>query len=121
MILAVALVLAAQPDNPRWIEHYRDGTQAFAFDAATLRVDGDRRIIWRRISHLAPLPNGATASFFNVEIDCRARSSTILAALQRDQSDRVIQEDTYPAPRGEVVAAGTVGEQLLEMMCSPRP
>ena len=119
MILAVVLALAVQPEGSRWIEHYRDATQVFAVDALTLRIEGDRRTFWRRISHLSPMPNGATASFFSVVIDCRARTQTVLAALQHDRGGNVIQEVTYPDPRSDPVAPDSVGEQLLEMVCVP--
>jgi hypothetical protein len=121
MIFAVALALLAQPEASRWMEHYRDATQAFAVDVLTLRIEGDRRTFWRRISHLSPLPNGAAASFFHVVIDCRARTSTILAALQRDQGGTIIQEQTYPDPRSEPMAPETVGEELLESVCVQLP
>jgi hypothetical protein len=121
MVFAVALALLAQPQTSRWIEHYRDATQAFAVDVLSLRIEGDRRTFWRRISHLSPLPNGAAASFFNVVIDCRARTSTILAALQRDQGGNIIQEATYPDPRSEPVAPYSLGEELLESVCVPPP
>ena len=120
MVLAAVLMLALQaassPDA--WVEFGRDDLQIASFDAQSMRVEGDRRILWQRSVFTRPMPDGTASMLFNVEVDCGRRTIALLSAATRDGAGRTINEHRLAAPTPEPAVPDSLSEDLLELVCN---
>jgi len=117
MIFAIALALTAQADTDRWIVFSRDGDLVSSVDSDTMRVEGDRRIVWYRIDFARPLDRGVTTLLFQNEIHCGQRTSTALSAETRTASGAVVQSYTVDRPITGTAEPGSLGDRLIEFVC----
>jgi hypothetical protein len=115
MILAIALALVAQADTGRWIQVAQTARQTANIDARTIRVVGNKRIIWQRLDLHTPRPNGVSTDFNNVEIDCSARTLTLLGGTGRGRNGQVIEN--YAALEPIAASPNSVGEAFVDFAC----
>lgn len=116
MILAIALALAAQADTGRWVQVAQTPRQTANIDAGSIRVVGDKRIIWQRLDYPTPRPNGVLTDFNNVEVSCSARTLTLLGGTGRGRDGQVIEN--YGAMEPLAVRPDSVGEAFWEFACA---
>jgi hypothetical protein len=116
MILLIALALAAQADTGRWIQVAQTPRQRANIDAGTIRIVGDKRIIRQRLDYTALQPNGVSTDFNNVEIDCSARTLTLLGGTGRGRDGRVIENYRALAPLP--ARPSSVGAAFVDFACA---
>ena len=117
MILAIALALTAQAETDRWVVIARNGDLVSSLDSATIRVEGDRRIVWHRVDFGRPLDRGVTTVLFQVEVHCTRRTVAPLSAETRTASGAIVQSYNDDAPSPRAAEPDTLDERLVELVC----
>lgn len=120
MILALVVGLVIQSEPSRWIEINRNDRETVHLDAASMRVLGDRRVVWSRTTYAAPRPNGALTELYNFEINCAQRTSELISFTSRNRAGALIETQMMQQRRMSPIVPESVGEIIFTVAC-PQP
>lgn len=118
MIMFVLSMLALHQDvAPRWTSIGDWTGESMEIDAANLREEGPRRIVWVRSVYKTPV-KGVTFDLFKFEIDCDARTAIILAARQEDNTGKVLDSVTMRGREAMDIPAEGRGQIVFKAVCT---
>lgn len=122
LMLGAALIAQALPatDSVRWEEVLpADNSGRNFIDPASLRRDGDRvRFLMRSVGHQTNA-DGVAAFNMRVEIDCRARTFTLLVADSYTPDGTLVASVELPPDQLQPTPVGEINDQdrLLPRVC----
>ena len=117
MILAIALALTAQAETDRWVVLSRNDDLVSSVDSDTIRVEGDRRVVWHRVDFGRSLDRGVTFMLFQVDVQCTRRTSAVLSAETRTASGAIVQSHNVDTPEPSTPEPDSDGARLIEFVC----
>ncbi len=107
-----ALVLATSVPPSRWLHVGGSADYQEYLDRESVKRSGDKVALWTRRDYA---PEASTA-WHEIELDCRARTETIIAYIRDDRgtvSHNVVRPHRAAAP----IAPGTVEEKIFNIAC----
>jgi hypothetical protein len=117
MILAVALLLIAQPDAGGWVEVSRNRQLTNYIDARSVRAIADRRLLRQRVVLATALPTGTVTAEYAVEISCDRRTIALWGGVERDRTGRVVRSRKLPRPSIISIAPNSTADRIFEYVC----
>ena len=119
LLIAAALAQAA----PAWRTIHEADSALYALDPASLTREGDRVRARMRASRAEPMADGISSVVAEVELDCRARTATLLGRTAFGADGRLLAALEVPAEqrRAEPLRANAEDEALHRSLCAPPP
>jgi hypothetical protein len=123
ILFAAAATLLANPllaqTAPRWVVLVTDADGTFSYDAASLRPEGERKVVNTRTELSTPQATGLARIEATMLIDCATRQTGFAAAKALDSKGAEIQSRSTPLDQVEMRDAKPVSTDtdLLNKLC----
>jgi TonB family protein len=120
-IATTSLAAAQPPPAPRWLAFATDGEADYSYDPDSV-VRGGNGVTYRMRALLKEERDLAASAILNVEMDCRAQSTTDRRYALYDRAGALIREIEVPAGREEArgIMPGSPEETLYRSLCPER-
>ena len=118
--VTIALVLVSTHATAAWKEFDRSGATSFYIDLETLKINGDKRMVWTLVE--AKTPDGSISVGAQMEFDCVNEIERTLAAgsYSEPMGRGVFKRTDAIFPDWKAVAPGTVSYKRMQAACISR-